>query len=270
MATKLTNRIKYPFQQELAKIVSLVAVIGTCVFAIMGLILAFIALNSNAENVAESKEIIQMILTAILPLFGTWVGTILAFYYSKENLQAANNTVNSLVEKLTSDVKLSTIKVTDVMIELNKIIMFPYPTTTNNAELKLMTILDHIKNNNIHRAILMDEHKKVKYVIHKNIIEEYFADVFLKLTSKSDVSAANTIYELTFNNLLEDSNERAINTIINGIAFIKEDATLAQAKEIMIGNRYCTNIFVTKNASANESILGWITDVDIAKYSVIK
>lgn len=38
-----------------------------------------------------------MVFTAILPLLGTWVGAVLAFYFSQDNLQAASTTTLNAV-----------------------------------------------------------------------------------------------------------------------------------------------------------------------------
>jgi hypothetical protein len=37
------------------------------------------------------------------PLFGTWVGTILTFYFTRENFKEANEAVNRIVDRLTPE-----------------------------------------------------------------------------------------------------------------------------------------------------------------------
>ena len=53
-----------------------------------------------------------------MPLFGTWVGTILAFYFSKANFEAATKSVTKIAEtKIASiDEKLSATLVSEKMI----------------------------------------------------------------------------------------------------------------------------------------------------------
>ena len=53
-------------------------------------ILLFISASVIAVNVAYGKpdavaDISRMVFSAILPLVGTWVGTVLAYYFSKDN-----------------------------------------------------------------------------------------------------------------------------------------------------------------------------------------
>jgi hypothetical protein len=49
-----------------------------------GLAIIFASSNNRAETV-------RLIFASVLPLFGTWVGTVLAFYFARENLQAATD-----------------------------------------------------------------------------------------------------------------------------------------------------------------------------------
>jgi hypothetical protein len=41
--------------------------------------------SSGAEVAAAAKDI----LATLLPVIGTWIGTVLAFFYSKENFESA-------------------------------------------------------------------------------------------------------------------------------------------------------------------------------------
>ena len=65
---------------------------STIVLTGLGLVImvgaAWSALASNKPETFMSAA--QLLLSALLPLFGTWVGTILAFYYTKESYQAAS------------------------------------------------------------------------------------------------------------------------------------------------------------------------------------
>src|SRR5271169_5649077 len=46
------------------------------------------------------------ILSTVLPVIGTWVGTVLAFYFSKQNLEAATRSVTAMANQLSPDDKL--------------------------------------------------------------------------------------------------------------------------------------------------------------------
>jgi hypothetical protein len=90
------------FREWLATIVVLVSVLAVA-------LLGGIAIYGEK---AQAKEI----LTMILPMIGTWVGTVLAFYFGKEQLEAATRSVTAIARELTPEEKLRSIKVTDKMI----------------------------------------------------------------------------------------------------------------------------------------------------------
>jgi hypothetical protein len=48
-------------------------------------------------------------------------------------------------------------------------------------------------------------------------------------------------------------------SLLNGAAFISEQANLLEAKIIMETNPYCNDVFVTANGYASDAVLGWIT-----------
>jgi len=45
---------------------------------------------------ASAKEVFN----SLLPMFGTWVGTLLAFYFSKDNFEAATRSVTNMAGKI--------------------------------------------------------------------------------------------------------------------------------------------------------------------------
>ena len=46
-------------------------------------------------NSAEEAEMQRLVFTTVLPLIGTWVGTVLAFYFSRENFESARRWATS-------------------------------------------------------------------------------------------------------------------------------------------------------------------------------
>ena len=64
------------------------------------------AIIAGVYNVTDAKErygFVKDVLTIVLPLVGTWVGTVLAFYFSRENFVAAASQTASLVRQLTPE-----------------------------------------------------------------------------------------------------------------------------------------------------------------------
>jgi hypothetical protein len=47
-----------------------------------------------APSGAERTEATRLVFTSVLPLLGTWVGTVLAFYFARENLRTATESLS--------------------------------------------------------------------------------------------------------------------------------------------------------------------------------
>src|SRR2546423_754811 len=57
-----------------------------------------------------NPEMIRYVFASIIPLLGSWMGTILAFYFSRDSLAAATQSVRDLTQAVTGD-RLKTVPV---------------------------------------------------------------------------------------------------------------------------------------------------------------
>jgi len=55
----------------------------------LGIILLIVIAMLVAILLGRDLTKMQVILTSILPLLGTWIGTVLAYYFAKDNFEAA-------------------------------------------------------------------------------------------------------------------------------------------------------------------------------------
>jgi hypothetical protein len=284
-----TSSSTTPPQEKVAKTVSTIVLIGTCLFGLLGIAMAIVSMTKKNGDTEQAKDILQILFSAILPLFGTWIGTILAYYFSKENLAAANQTVKHLVDSITSDKKLASIKAKDIMIPVEKLIYIEYKTGADDKSFNLkIDFLDFLKAKEIQRVILLDENKNAKYVIHKSTIEGFIAEQYFNLlrtvipppTPPADPPANPPVdppegpppagaQALTFDDLKVKGNANVQAIVKEGIKFIKEDANLSDAKILIKNYVACNDVFITKNGSKEEPVLGWITDKTIAENSVV-
>lgn len=62
--------------------------------------------SGEPDKVKEKYNLIRDTFTLLLPVLGTWVGTVLAFYFSRENFAEAA----SFMKQLTPDQKLQEIR----------------------------------------------------------------------------------------------------------------------------------------------------------------
>ena len=253
-----------PFQQVIGSKITKFVLWGTAIIGLTGIVFAFIAINSDAEKVKTAFSIVQYIFGALLPLWGTWIGTILAYYYSKENFESANKNVQQIVDKLTSDQKLGSLKAKDVMIPRAKLIVKTMAKGQTLADFKIQEdCFDFMATNKIKRVLILDDQDRALYAIHRELIAVYVAQEAGKAGGGFNMAA------LTLDTMHKNASAEIINTMDNSVKFIGENATLLEAKNIMQQFQTCQDVFVTQNGQAQDPVLGWITNVTITQNSVV-
>jgi hypothetical protein len=226
------------FREWLATIILLVSVLAVAV-------LAGIAIHSNAS---QAKDI----LATILPMIGTWVGTVLAFYFGREQLEAATRSVTSIARQLTTDEKLSTIGVSEKMIPRSA----AYMIDQSPAAVRLfeaVASLDRERKGN--RLPVLKPNGQPEWVIHRSTIDRFIAKAAGAGKSVAELQA------LTLENLVSDPEFKS--RLETSFAVVAQTATLADAKRAMDSMPYCQDVFVTQGGGRTEPVIGWITNVII-------
>lgn len=201
------------------------------------------------------------VFSAIVPLFGTWVGTILAFYFARENFESANASLRKVVDRLTPDQQLTQAFVREVMKPRSKII--GVVLTGTDQDLKLDVIRAELAKDKITRLPIFDGKGAAKYIIHGSTLNKFIAD-----NSVTDKPA--DIEKLTLSAFLDYSTDSiSIRSLVSKIAFCKIDSTLAEARERMVGVVGAQDVIVTRNGVPSEPVEGWLTNADIARVANI-
>lgn len=204
---------------------------------------------------------------ALLPVLGTWVGTVLAFYFSRENFVTAAATTQKLVGQL-SDQKLQQAGARSVMIPFTRIMGLNMTKDMTEADITVESLRDMIKPHGarvplLTRVPIFTHDRLVKYVIHQSTIYEFLAQQYL--AKKTETAKAPTEEKkATLKDLIEHNDFREET---QRFAFVPAYASLADAKAAMEKVDGCMDVFVTQNGGSNEPVLGWISNVEIARYS---
>jgi hypothetical protein len=233
------------YRDILAGVITVVSIVGVILLAVV------IVVGSEAGKQSETAKDVMGIL---LPLLGSWVGTVLAYYFSRENFEAATRSVTELAKQITPQERLISTPVRDKMIPKDKI----YSRRLPADQVKLVDTLDALdaqkKGNRV--PVLSDKDNPV-YVIHRSMIDKYLAD---KARSGLDSTA---LKGLTLQDLLNEAVDLK-KMFETSFATVAETANLADAKNAMDRTPNCQDVFVTKRGSKDEDILGWITNVIVA------
>lgn len=210
------------------------------------------------EGFTSTKEL----LSVLLPLIGTWMGTILAFYFSKENFEAANKSVNELVDKFQGPAEiLGALSVNDVMIKLDHSTLLTFKTDDDFKAAKLSDLLNKMEETHSERMpILQKDTLKFIFLIYRTTIERFILEVTnKKVTPNRGIVEAQ---DLTVLDMFE-SNFQVIKDIVAlnfKDYFLPITATLDQVRKAMQDNTICQDVFITKTGQKDEAVEGWITN----------
>jgi hypothetical protein len=206
---------------------------------------AFLSYVAITKDTSVGKDV----LSAVLPLLGSWVGTVLAYYFSRDNFEAANQSLSNMVDKV-SQTELKSIPVTEKMMKMNEI----FHKKESEINQKLVDILEKFDDSKEiwSRLPIFSDNNQIRGIIHRATIEKFIRKCY------RDANLSKKIEELTIKDLLDDPELK------DGYDVIYETGTLADVKEKM-DKLPCKDIFITKNGNKEEPVIGWVTNAIIMK-----
>jgi hypothetical protein len=221
--------------------------------------LAVVVLCSKQSDTSQ-LDTAKYVFASVLPLIASWIGTIMAYYFSKDNFAVATQSVATLTKSLTE--RLASVAAKDKMRPLGQMVVQRLTSGQEAAYTLAQLALDFKA---VDRAVILTQSDALRYVIHKAMVEKYLASISLGTHPAPGSKALNTI---TLKDMFAD--DPAIEQLITtSVGFVSENATLADAKARMDSIARCQDIFVTKTGSSADPILGWITDNKIAANSKV-
>lgn len=256
MAETIENSPNVLNREKIAKTVTIFVISFTGVIVLATVIIVLNETDSTTRY-AHFKDIISI----LLPLWGTWIGTVLAYYFSKDNFESANRSVQQIVDKLSTEKKLATVKARDVMIVRNKLIVQILNETEDLSKFKLKEdCIDFVEKNKIKRVLILDNKDRAKYVFHRDLISYFITN---------EVLAGRVVQDATLKFMYENASAEIKDTINNSVKFIGENANLLEAQNIIQKYKTCQDVFITKNGNPDEPVLGWITNVTLSENSIV-
>jgi hypothetical protein len=197
------------------------------------------------NNPQDGKDV----LSTVLPVFASWVGMVLAFYFGQRSFQAATEQAQKLAK--ISPEERAKAPIASIMRRFRDTVHFTIPTGQSEVDVTLAALRDKLKEKTS-RLPIVDADRKPKYMIHESSLDKY---------EKAGGSEADTLE--TF---LDKQREKGVEFGL-GKAFVAvgEDATIAEAKRGMEQVAFCQDIFVTAQGTADEPLIGWVSNVRLAE-----
>jgi len=236
-----------------------IAEIAKWVLAIAGAGILGVALVTLAgaawSGPTQFAQTSQLVFNATLPLLGTWIGTVLAYYFSRKNFESASQSVERMVT-LTAEQKLGLILVEKEMLRPGQITLYQIPAGKTPKDVLLKDLRSRISGK-ITRLPIVDSNGAVLYIVHQSGLFKFVAE-------QAMAGKAANIDTLTLQDLVDDAELK--NWVAN-IVFVPEQASVAEAKNKMEQQPGCQDLIVTMTGNKTEPMLGWMTNVDIGRLS---
>jgi predicted transcriptional regulator len=122
--------------------------------------------------------------------------------------------------------------------------------------LKLTDLITELQSRQLNRLPILSSEGQPMYIVHRSMIDQFIVKHVL---AGGAASAGN----LTLAQLLADPEMK--NIFENTFVAVKRQGTLADAMSAMVTKPNCNDVCVTAGGNLNEPVLGWLTNVDIAR-----
>jgi len=213
-------------------------------------VLAFFIVNLANEN--DKFESAKWVFNAIIPLIASWIGTVLAFHFGRENYESATKQALALTKEVLED-----ISVENVMISIKTIVYRKIDPADDDKSL-LDPIITLYKDIDKDRIPIFTSALHPRLIIHRNTMIEYFNG---KKGSKADPNLKDMLADNPNKYSLEKE---------EGFVLISIKNTVEEALNKMSSIKGCQDVFVTKNGKEKEEVLGWLPNTLISRFLTTK
>lgn len=124
--------------------------------------------------------------------------------------------------------------------------------------IRLKDLVSELKQKGLNRIPVLDTTGRPMYMVHRSMIDKYVAENVWLVPGKNPG-------EFTLADLLADQEMKEL--FENTFVVVNEQATLDEAKSAMLTRQGCSDLFITKTGKRDEPVMGWLTNVDMAKSS---
>lgn len=252
--------------------------LGVLITSIIAVGLISIVVITTAEE-TKRDEASRRVMDSTLPLYGTWVGTILAFYFSRNAFEAASRaadrTTAAVFEQVNSGlVSASPLDNTLAKISLKSLandLVFCQEDTNKS----LRDVVAELESKNRYRTIVVEEVNKddadKKYFRYVDLVYRINASAYLAQSqprgSNPQGEEENAQVPPTLKTYLAwrhepKQGERAQPIVV----FLSQSATLADADAKLKETTGCRDVIVTTDGQRESPVVAYVTDTDINEY----
>jgi hypothetical protein len=224
-------------------------IIATWVLAVGTVTL--LALGITAIIVDKTKT--MDIFNTILPVVASWVGTVLAFYFGRENFVSASEQARETFKSISPE-EVNKEPASTLMRSINQMTYFAIPAGNEDKDIKLSDLrakFDPAKN--VYRLPVLYSTGAPKYMIHQSRFDNYLAEG----------GKPEDTLETFISNQKGKNVEYGLN---KGFVIVSAQTSVADAKRQLEKVPSCQDIFIAQNGKPDEPLIGWISDGKLSQY----
>jgi hypothetical protein len=215
---------------------------GVLLITILALIIILLA------NEQEKFESAKWVFNAIIPLIASWIGTVIAFYFGRENYESATRQVIALTRDTLED-----IKVENIMISV-KTIVYRKIDPADDDKTSLNSIINLYKDISKDRIPIFSSSLIPRYIIEKNTMIDY---INIKKDSNTDLSLKD---------MITDNPNKYSFEAAEGFVVVANTNTVEEAINKMNNIKGCQDVFITDNGKETGEVIGWLTNSLINRF----
>lgn len=219
--------------------------LGMIVIAISVVVLGYVGHKIITQMNSSSADY-KYVYSSLLPLVGTWVGVVLAFYFGKENYEVASKKYETIINKLTPEI-LDDVEVGQIMISKKTMV---YKSWDEIKSKSVQEVIDFLMTIDKTRLPVLDSDQMIKYIIHASLLSKPFKN------SANQVQTADT--SITMENFVIRYRE-----VIGKIITVNENEKLEIVRQKLSAESHSKDVFVLDDSG---NLSGWLTDTLILRY----
>lgn len=227
----------------------------TVIIIVFGIALMTLLAILTILKATDKYEASQWVFNAIIPLIASWIGTVIAFYFGRDNFDAATQQVLALTKDTLDDINVENIMINVKTIVARKV------DSKDDVKNKLSEIIDLYNRIDKDRIPIFSTELIPRYIIHRANMNEYVA-------RKKDEE--NKVNELTLKNIIDDNKEKFSYNKEKGFVTVSKTNSVKEALEKMNKIEDCQDVFITENGKETGKVLGWLTNSLINRFLTVK
>ena len=221
---------------------------GLIIIVIFGLLI--VTNKCTINDCARAEDTFNI----IVPIIASWIGTVLAFYFGRENFESATDRILQL-----SKDSLDDIPVEQMMISRRTMIYLKWDGKNHSSpggkvRETIKEIIEFYEEISKDRIPILDKSLNPISMLH--------------LSTLKDVSENEK--EDSLQSFLEKSEDLYRYNTTKGYITVKPKLSLEEATRRRLDIKDCRDIFITTDGSNKGEVLGWITDSLATRFLSLK